>query len=844
MSKLNGIVFLHFLSVIIASTVLTKLSFASYCEVTEPKSSFVYKLTKLSSSKEDIIIHHDSNKSIRMQLCSSLIKKCNGEDGYAICLIRNNTEKGIGKFPPVVDNTPGRILFKFTGDNCTPDVKYTVQIIVHCDYNAENNSRPELFPYAEKQCDIHMSWKTALACTPRTQTNCTVVKDGHHFDLSPLTRSSENYVISMRNETRLPKIVLNVCQSVVRLPNALCPIKSGACLNDPTKLNRYSSLGEVHKPLSFVNGTLQIEYQDGALCVLKNITTPHVKTTITFICDYKSTKTIPEYVGGEENCNYQLIWNTAAACSIESLRNYSAKTAGNCSVTNPVTNFTYNLQSLMNQDFTTTAFVANASGTKYKFRLCGALADNTCGVETGICNTKYNKSSGQANSNLMWQQGGPYLNYTNGDLCENGMRHYTVIGFFCGSEGSSNLPILMEEYPCQTVIHWNLDLVCEKRIKCATDNDDEINLNPLIQSTRNYVVKANGTEFHINICRPLVPTPGLTCAHGSAACKVTVNSKNEYINEISLGFPEKSPTLNKDIQTVLRYTGGSECPENPAKLISSNFTFVCDNNNRELPVYKRYVDCTYVFEWNTSKACGAVIGSWTSPCTIRDGFLSYEYDLSLLYKTQKIHYVKSKQGKEYGISICGGEKYCNSSAICYGNNGYGSLGSVIFDYSRDDVKLKYMNGSKCRNNFYTSEVRFICNESIGIGAPKLLLESPCSAEFEWHTEIICAKHANSQVADREAASSSKILEELSPSHAGTVTGVVLTVIAVLAALIYFRKPEKRACFRSWIDSLSFRRGAGRVQYCRVDTSEEARLLLDASDPTQCQTDSDDDLLHA
>lgn len=87
---------------------------------------------------------------------------------------------------------------------------------------------------------------------------------------------------------------------------------------------------------------------------------------------------------------------------------------------------------------------------------------------TGICNTKYNQSYGAANSNLIWQQGGPYLNYTNGDLCENGMRHYTVIGFFCGSEGSPRLPVLMEEYPCQTVIHWNTDLVCEKRVSVVT----------------------------------------------------------------------------------------------------------------------------------------------------------------------------------------------------------------------------------------------------------------------------------------------------------------------------------------------------------------------------------------
>jgi len=239
------------------------------------------------------------------------------------------------------------------------------------------------------------------------------------------------------------------------------------------------------------------------------------------------------------------------------------------------------------------------------------------------------------------------------------------------------------------------------------------------------------------------------------------------------------------------------------------------------------------------------MGAWTPPCTIKDRFLSYEYDLSLLYRKQQIHYVKSRHGKDYALNICGGEKYCNGSAVCREGNGYGSRGNVIFGYNRDDVKLKYSNGSKCNNNSYTSEVRFICNESMGIGAPKLLLESQCSAEFEWHTEVICAKHANSQNASQENASSSRILlEQLSPSHAGVVAGVVLTVIAVLAALIYFRNPVQRACCRPWTNLLNFRRGSGRVQYCRVDTTEEARLLLDASDPTQCHSDSDDDLLPA
>lgn len=60
--------------------------------------------------------------------------------------------------------------------------------------------------------------------------------------------------------------------------------------------------------------------------------------------------------------------------------------------------------------------------------------------------------------------------------------------------------------------------------------------------------------------------------------------------------------------------------------------------------------------------------------------------------------VKGRQDKDYNINICGGERYCNGSAVCHGTNGYGSLASVIFDYSRDDMKLKYSNGSKCNNS--------------------------------------------------------------------------------------------------------------------------------------------------
>lgn len=66
--------------------------------------------------------------------------------------------------------------------------------------------------------------------------------------------------------------------------------------------------------------------------------------------------------------------------------------------------------------------------------------------------------------------------------------------------------------------------------------------------------------------------------------------------------------------------------------------------------------------------------------------------------------VENKQGKKYSISICGGEKSCNGSAVCEGNNGYGTLANVIFDYGRDVIKLQYSNGSKCVNSKYTAYI--------------------------------------------------------------------------------------------------------------------------------------------
>lgn len=79
-----------------------------------------------------------------------------------------------------------------------------------------------------------MIWISAFACANRKEINCTVTNpsDHSHYDLSPLKRYSENYVIYAGKNTSL-KIILNVCHSVIFGYDAICQMNSGACLYDP-----------------------------------------------------------------------------------------------------------------------------------------------------------------------------------------------------------------------------------------------------------------------------------------------------------------------------------------------------------------------------------------------------------------------------------------------------------------------------------------------------------------------------------------------------------------------------------------------------------------------------------
>ncbi|XP_043273533.1 uncharacterized protein [Venturia canescens] len=685
-----------------------------YCNVKGQVPTAHFDFTTLAA-EERLIQDKEFGDRLRLSLCTPLKGLCNNVSGYRVCVTKGDTEIGLGSVSPDpmnVDND--KLEFVFGGPVCKGDEHYSVHVIMLCSNEPDHDNEPELIPRTNaSDCTYHIVWKNKVVCGSDKTVDCTAIGSaGEHYNLSPLMMRSDNYVIPVMGKPE-SEIILNVCHSIVYNYNAKCHPHAGACWKE-RKVESYNwkNIGEVESP-KFDNKTkaLTLTYGKGPICMKRSKL--DMETEITFICDHNATMSLPIYVGEINDCQHRLIWKTSAACSIESLTNQSRVTAGTCKVTDPVTNIENDLRELMHKDYRSKM----NNDIEYSFQVCGSISDGSCANDAGGCIVNNKTSTGLANTNLMWRQGGPYLNYTNGADCGKGQRRYTLIGFFCGAERSTNGPTIIENDGCALIIHWNTPLVCQKQITCETE-EGGIALHSLIKRTDNYMIKVNDTEFHINICRPLIPKPYLTCSHGSSACRVKPETDGKFSDETNLGYSDKNPFFDDKKNVILRYTGGSVCSEDKAKNISSNFTFLCNlTSGVGAPIYKYYDNCTYAFEWTTSIVCPTESGILEKNCTIFNPHSSQRMNLRALNKSI---YSINQSGEEYKINLCSGKSDCHGSAICASGNGYGTTSTVIFDYNRNVINLKFSNGDQCQTGRYSSEVYFICDETAGVGEPRII----------------------------------------------------------------------------------------------------------------------------
>ncbi|XP_015115696.1 cation-independent mannose-6-phosphate receptor isoform X2 [Diachasma alloeum] len=433
------------------------------CKFRHPSTGTIFDFTTLILPSEDYVLRNDgTNESVKFQLCHELHDEWNDGGTSAACLEYGREHISIGTYPPIVTSENGSIIFRFSGDPCQDDKRYTLKVIMQCDYSG-TDEKPYLFPYEKTQCDVFIMWKNKLACggLPPKSVNCTINNEaGDVVDLNRLRSQMNNYVINATTNTSF--IILNVCHSIIPGYGAVCPSNSGACLrNTSTSIWSYSNLGDV-QPLQLINGTIALHYDMGVMCA--DGSAEHSQTTIFFICDFKSHNTHP-VLTSSTGCHYKLLWKTAAACSDKQLEEYSLNTASPCKVRDPVTNFQYDLESLKGQEY-----IIPISNGSYKLSICGPLMNKACEANAGVCRSPNRNTEGNANSQLLWSPMGPYLNYTNGSLCENGKRHYTIIEFICSEEKEKDNPKMMIDEACYLKIQWPTPLVCQTKNITACDS--------------------------------------------------------------------------------------------------------------------------------------------------------------------------------------------------------------------------------------------------------------------------------------------------------------------------------------------------------------------------------------
>ena len=74
--------------------------------------------------------------------------------------------------------------------------------------------------------------------------------------------------------------------------------------------------------------------------------------------------------------------------------------------------------------------------------------------------------AGKANDHLLYNDGNPYLNYTDGAPCHRDkFVRNSIITFVCRPEGRSAPEFVMESDDCTYYFDWHTEKACEKQVR-------------------------------------------------------------------------------------------------------------------------------------------------------------------------------------------------------------------------------------------------------------------------------------------------------------------------------------------------------------------------------------------
>ncbi|XP_072542274.1 cation-independent mannose-6-phosphate receptor [Salminus brasiliensis] len=762
------------------------------CKVKDPKSGYEYSLMPLYGKDYEV---KSTQYEYHFAVCGPITTSVcpHGEKNtVASCQVEGTNHRISGMTTQDITFDDGVIMINYThGETCHKIYERSTAILFSCDHS-KSPGKPA-FIRETADCTYLFEWHTDLACPPFKTTSCSYNDgSGNSYDLSSLALHSTNWVILPQSGNRDQRYYINVCKSLVPQSGLWgCPSSAAACLKNG---DDYVSLGEAQAGPQWESDVLVLKYTDGASCPGGD----RKRTTIIrFKCDREKVDSKPTLITALEDCIYNFVWFTAAACPLNTSEH------GDCRVTNPATGHLFDLNALT-QSKGYTVYDRENQRKMYRLNLCGPIENVGCAPGTGVCikDPKTALNGGNASKKLVYKDQVLELTYEGGDTCEANpsLKHKSVISFICKSEGGgTSEPVLVDsdKDTCTHFFSWHTSMVCEQQVKCSVWNGPNLlDLSPLIHLNGYYTAtdedldKDKSPDFYINICQPLNPIPGVTCPPGAVVCMDPANGDPIDIGRVSTG-----PSYNavKD-EVEISFTSSTPCAVNSSVNYSSKIIFTCQRGtDLGSPAMIRQQGCMYVFEWATPVVCPETVSA--NGCSLNVSQFQYTFDLLQL---SGIVQVRASSGS-YKINVCGAvtDKDCKNSSVCLVSSasassfGISKAMSLNYNWEEQAVIMQYGGGDTCPSvtvggdacvfpftymgksysecttdgrhegkkwcattasydkdrswgfcsNVTTkrqSSILFTCDRAVGHGSPQLLSETQgCSTAFQWRTNVVC-----------------------------------------------------------------------------------------------------------
>lgn len=527
-----------------------------------------------------------------------------------------------------------------------------MDVMLHCDYSGTKKDFLGAFHESGK-CDAQIFMQTPLACLPATEnlekTNCLVKSPkGDVFNFQSLR--NYNHKIDGKNGK---SFVIGVCNPVLYGHEAACEAGASVCMVDSNAKDlkdKYKSLGFMTQDFKYEDNYIGLTMTSKEKC---GVNETYV-SEIMFECDELAKVSYPTHqvtIG----CSHVFSWPTQLACADKKV----------CQVSNVDTGVSFDFSTLAKVQYE--AVNANNTDEKILFSVCSP-AEEPCMKNSGSCVVKKtNNQSTQAgivNSDLKLNGKNPYLLYENGAICKKiGSKFSTRIDFICADSPSDEGAVAIED-GCDITIHFKTMLACDFIKNCMTksNNDEEIDLRPLIDFDGNYVANVNKTnlpkesapvQYLLNVCRPLNSKYSLNCRGSSGACRTELETDGKHEKEMSLGHPDYSLTTKKVRDTnevTMKYFDGAKCPTDPSENATTKIRFYCDETvGLGNPILQSIENCEYSFDFPTNILCNELnVEIQNGTCSLVNPHTSVSMDLKL-FGTDGVYKVGDKE-----VNICGG----------------------------------------------------------------------------------------------------------------------------------------------------------------------------------------------